>query len=257
MAYGLLVDGKDSAGNSLEGIDSTTTSTITLGPEPGSGIYVAANNDTRNTISASTPSLTAVPSYNSSTKQGYASGDIVFGRPQDNVADFFTDGREATPRFASNSHYVIMKTANTLVTNVNGATYGLLVNNSAGSSAVMLDSRKISSAMDIIKSFEPDAFTGGLYSSMSNDDKDDNLVYDGSSGTDVQFKNTYVSMQGGITNSSSSYGSTTSIRVGAFYFDHSAKKIYYTGHYFVVASTTTNYYPLNNATNIIVGEFKA
>ena len=262
--YGIQVNGADTAGNAFSVIDSTTTSTLTLGPEPGSGGYVAANNDTRNTISGSVSSQTALPSYNSTTKQGFASGDIVFGRPQDNVAEFNTDSKGSIPKFASNSHYVIMKISNALVTNVNGTAYGIVVNNSAGSSLVMLDSRKISSAMNIIKSHDSQAFTGGAFSELSTEQKNANLIYDGSGITAARFKNTYVSMQGGATGNFTTTlptptGGTTTInintRIAQFYFDHSAQKIYYTGHFFSGSAPNTSFFPLNNIGTIIVGEF--
>ena len=114
--------------------------------------------------------------------------------------------------------------------------------------------------MNIIKSHDSQAFTGGAFSQLDNDQKNANLVYDGSGITAARFKNTYVSMQGGATGdfSTSLPGPTgglitisVSTRIAQFYFDHSAQKIYYTGHFF----SGSNFYPLNNIGTIIVGEF--
>ena len=123
MAYGIQIIGKDSAGNNYTVLDSTNVSTRSLGPAPNGGGLFTTSSDNRASITGSFASPTALPG------SGYSAGDLVFARAQDSVGALDTDTRPSTPTFKSNAHYVSLRASNDLTANVNGADYGILVNN--------------------------------------------------------------------------------------------------------------------------------
>ena len=255
MAYGIKVIGKDTAANEYDVIDSTTTGTQSLGPAPNAGgLYTNGSSDLRTAISASQASPTAI--------QNFTSGDIVFARPADNVGQLNVNTIPSTPEFQVNGFYVNLRVAASLTSNVNGTVYGLQINNSAGTPITILDSRKISSTLEILKSYEADAFTGGKYADYDADDLADNLVWDGSSQTAAQFKNTYVSIQNSHCYTFTEDNTTGEVKVGSYYFDHSNQKIYYVGYFETeidvpVGESITDFGKRPNLGNVLVGEFKA
>ena len=254
MAYGIQIIGKDSAGNNYTVLDSTNVSTRSLGPAPNGGGLFTTSSDNRASITGSFASPTALPG------SGYSAGDLVFAREQDSVGALDTDTRPSTPTFKSNAHYVSLRASNDLTANVNGADYGILVNNSAGTPIVVLDSRKINSTVEILKSYDKGAFPGGEYDATSSSYLAANLVWDGTSQTATQFKNTYVTIGSSFSWATNSGGVAETFRSGNFYFNHSARKIYYVG-YFSLAVTVgfgfAQFLTIGNSGQIVVGEFKA
>ena len=256
MTYGIRVIGKDTAGNNYTVIDSSDVSTRSLGPAPNAGGLFTSSADNRNSISGSFGSPTALPN------SAYTAGDLVFGRPQDNVARLDPDSRPSIPIFKSNAHYVCVRASNDLTSNVNGTTYGILIKNSAGTPVVALDSRKINSSVEVLKSWEKGAFTGGEYDASNSAYLAANLLWDGASisQTADQFKNTYVSIGSSFSWATASGSDTETLRQASFVFDHTNKKIYYEGYYKKVITAqfgSQTFLAFGNQAQIIIGEFKA
>ena len=76
MAYGLKIDGEDTAGNEFYVIDSSTSSTEFLGIKTG-GVYTSASNDNRASVAANT----AFSNYSAS------SGNLLFARSPGDADD--------------------------------------------------------------------------------------------------------------------------------------------------------------------------
>jgi len=256
MTYGIRVIGKDTAGNNYTVIDSSDVSTRSLGPAPNAGGLFTSSADNRASITASFASPTALPN------SAYTAGDLVFARPQDNVARLEVDSRPSIPVFHTNSHYISARASNDLTSNVNGATYGILIKNSAGTPVVALDSRKINSSVEVLKSWEKGSRSGGQYDASNSAYLAANLLWDGASisQTADQFKNTYVTIGGSFLWSTSGGGSTEVMKQATFIFDHTNKKIYYEGYYSKVITThfgSSTFLAFGNQAQIIIGEFKA
>ncbi len=144
--------------------------------------------------------------------------------------------------------YAVLHPISTITTNVNGSNYGIQIKNAASPSRVILDSRKIDKTIKIHKICDKNAFVGGKWSEMTTAQKAASLVWDGSSQSTVEWKNTYVTILGAFNTAD-----TASVfRMGGFYFDNSNKKIYHLGYLQVTYSGDYTAYP--NACTILVGE---
>ncbi len=254
MSYGLEIIGKDSAGKDYIVLDSTDVSTRSLAPAPNGGGLFTNSSDNRASITGSFASPTALPG------SGYTAGDLVFARAQDNVARLDTDTRPSIPTFKSNAHYVSLRASNDLTSNVNGSDFGLLVKNSAGTPIVVLDSRKINSTVEVLKSYDKGSFPGGDYDATNSAYLAANLVWDGTSQTTAEFKNTYVTIGSSFSWATNDSGVQETFRTGNFYFNHSARKIYYVGYYQIAVTLGfgfSQFLAASNAGQIVVGEFKS
>lgn len=278
MAYGIKITGRDTAGNDFTVLDSELQETRSLAPTFG-GLYTSSS-DGRAGVSGTSANPVAIVGYHQTNQPGgYAAGDLVFMRPSDTVKVVNVDSRADPPEFQVTGNYVILKAADTLTQNVNGTDYGLLVKNtpSSGSPVTILDSRKMQSNIEILKSYEPASLTGGKYDldvtpnawnggsgaySGTVTTQNDNLIWDGTSQTDTQFKNTYVAMLNSycfVENDGETV--ETRMKVDSYFFDHSNRKIYYVSYYESYLNqyggSSIGVYPQGNFGNVIVGEFKA
>jgi hypothetical protein len=240
MAYGISVIGEDSAGNSFYVSDSSTTSTIFLVPTAG-GKYVSSSNDNRAGVSG----FIASPG----TISGITSDTLLFARPYDNINYMYFNNSQPL----QNSYYLIAKPNNllTATSDLNGESYGLQVNNSAGTPVQILDSRKVQKGIDILRGVEAFALTGGDYSTASSY-QTGSCVWDGSSQSATEFANTYVTVESSYYSSSAGYDTV----IGAYYFNHTIRKIYHVGY---VRATNQAYgggTVYKNMGDILVGELK-
>ena len=234
MAYGISVDGKDTAGNTFYVIDSTTVKTEFLVPTAG-GIKTASG-DNRSSVEAYISSPASI--------SGQSADTLLFARPHDNINYMYFHNQQALQ-----STYSVITKPNSLLTatsDLNGESYGWQVNNSAGTPIQIMDSRKVQKGVSILRGLEAAALNGGTYSSTYS-----GCVWDGSSQTALEFANTYVTV-----NSSAYFvtadGQTTTV-LGGYYFDHSIRKIYH------IAYTQFNNFtalPFKNLGDILVGELK-
>ena len=244
MAYGISVTGEDSAGNSFYVTDSSTTSTMFLVPTAG-GKYVSASNDNRASVNGAISSP--------GTISGITSDTLLFARPHDNLNYmYFTSSQPL-----QNSYYLIAKPNNllTATSDLNGESYGLQVNNSAGTPVQILDSRKVQKGIDILRGIERATLTGGDYATTSFY-QTNSCVWDGSSQSAAEFANTYVSVASSYyAESVYADGSIETTVVDAYYFNHTNKKIYHVG-YVDSGSAYSVGQPYKNFGDILVGELK-
>tara|TARA_B100000029_G_scaffold491296_1_gene551258 strand:+ start:532 stop:1308 length:777 start_codon:yes stop_codon:yes gene_type:complete len=256
MGYGIKIDGKDSAGGDFYVIDSDTASTEFLGVSNG-GLYTNASDGRSSITSASIASPTSVTGWDNTQS---TAKQFLFARPADSGAELLFNG--STQAMVPCEYVIVSPISNTtyLGSNVNG-TYGIQVKNSSGN--LIFDSRKVNRGFEIKKSLETNAMNGGEYFDTTGY-RNGNLVYDGSSLTLAQWRNTYVSIIGShyYQELDSNGNLYIQVKIGSFYFVNDAatigetsypkQQIYYQGYNKVIGIAQTS---ITNLAAILVGEY--
>ena len=106
------------------------------------------------------------------------------------------------------------------------------------------------------KIFDKNSFVGGKWASMTTAQKAASLVWDGSSQSAEEWKNTYVTILGSHYFHQLTGATSISTRFGGYHFDNTLQKIYSIGYQENIfgGGIDPQYSPISNLTSVLVGE---
>jgi len=180
MAYGIEIDG-------VQGIYQVNSTTATTR-------YLAITHNSSSIYHNGQHKL-----IDSAGNEPFDDGDIVLARPTSGSGSFCANFLESPPIFNVAASYLVLKPSdsNNLVTNVNGTTYGVIINNSVGNK--IFDSRSFTAGVEIDRIIPKGAMEGGdqpysFEGDFEFDRSANKLVYTSNS---TDWDNTYVSVNNG------------------------------------------------------------